>query len=167
MNKKIRWEIPAMLVLFAAFISVIALHSSIAYANSPNQNVNANVVVPSTCYLAVTPVTISFGSLPPGSNYATNVLVTGSDVDGNANSYLYVSGGNWIATSHFGVSNTTWNPTSMVSYAGNSLSTTPTNTLIQIPFGAGTSNVIYFGLNVPGATPAGTYTQTITLYASC
>ena len=161
------WKVVAIFALAVALFSALYLHSGITYATSTNENVNANVVVPSTCYLGVTPNTISFGSVPPGSSYPTNVLVTASDTNGNVNSYLFVSGGNWIATSHFGVTNTSWDPTSQTTYAGTALTTVPTNTLIPLSFGPSTSNDIYFGLNVPGGTAAGTYTQTITMYASC
>jgi hypothetical protein len=168
MRNSSKWQIASIIVLTMAFFSVLFLHPNVAYASSSNQNVNANVVVPSTCYLTATPNTITFGSVPPGSNYNDNVLVTGADVNGNVNSYLFVSGGNWIATSHFGVSNTTWNQTTQTKYTlATALSTTPANTAILLPFGIGTSNSIYFGMEVPGGTPSGTYTQTITLYASC
>ncbi len=166
MNRNLTWRIAGIMMLTAVFFSMLFLHQNIAYATSPNQNVNANVVVPSTCYLSATPNTITFGSVPPGSNYADNVLVNGTDTNGNVNSYLFVSGGNWVATGlHFGVSNSTWNPTSLSTFAGNALSTTAANTAILVPFGG--SNSIYFGMEVPGGQASGTYTQTITMYASC
>ncbi|MCL4388197.1 hypothetical protein M1567_03535 [Candidatus Marsarchaeota archaeon] len=145
---------------------------SVAFANTTS-NVTANVAVESVCYISLSSNAISFGSLYPTAQHADNVLVTDSDPNGNAAANVLVSGGNWISGSNFfGVSNTTWSATSSNTFlTANPLSATPAITGITIATPTTTSNdpynSIYFGLNVPGAIPAGTYTQTIVIENSC
>ncbi|MCL5404306.1 MAG: hypothetical protein M1125_00480 [Candidatus Marsarchaeota archaeon] len=146
------------------------------YNKSSTANaITAKVNVQGTCYISLSPNTISFGSIPASANVPTNVLVTDSDTGGNVASKLLVEGNNWAQTTNdlvtFGVSNTLWNPTSLTVYSGNALSNTLFDTGIIIPAPSAaqttTSNSIYFGLGIPGGTPAGTYEQTITIENSC
>ncbi len=154
-------------LVFGGFIASRAIT---AHAGSTNANVVANVVVSSVCYLGATPNTITFGTIAPGASIPANVAVTVNDVDGNIDGYLSVEGGNWISTApaaSFEVSNTTWSATEDEPFASaNALSTTPANTGIIVPFSTA-SNTIYFGLAIPGATTAATYTQNIILSNSC
>ncbi len=161
------------------FVSILVLGGAvmleiegIAFATS-SATVTANVVVESVCYISLSPNAISFGSLYPTATQADNVPVTDYDPNGNAAANVLVYGGNWISGSNsFGVSNTTWSATlSNVFLTTNPLTTTPTVTGITIATPTLTandpSNTIYFGLSVPGAIPAGTYTQIITIENSC
>ncbi|MGC9190630.1 MAG: hypothetical protein ACP5FR_01825, partial [Candidatus Micrarchaeia archaeon] len=85
---------------------------------------------------------------------------------GNTTAYMFVYGGNWIGPVQFGVSNTTWSAIANTPYlSATRLSSSPTNTLILVPYGS--SNSIYFGLGVPGGTPSGAYSQAITIENSC
>ena len=145
---------------------------SVAFATTTS-NVTANVAVESVCYISLSTNAISFGSLYPTAQHADNVIVTDSDPYGNVAANVLVSGGNWISgLNNFGVSNTTWSATSSNTFLiTNPLSIVPslTGITIAVPTLASNtpSNSIYFGLNVPGAIPAGTYTQTIVIENSC
>ncbi len=167
----------ALLAIFASVLVVsgtlmLAL-GSVAFASSTTSNVTANVAVESVCYINLSPNAISFGSMFPTETYPDNVLVTDSDPNGNVAANVLVSGSNWVSgTNSFGVSNTTWSATSSSTFlTTNRLSATPAITGITIAAPTTSSNTpsnsIYFGLNVPGAIPAGTYTQTITIENSC
>ncbi|MEM3181447.1 MAG: hypothetical protein QXV17_10330 [Candidatus Micrarchaeaceae archaeon] len=170
---KLMGTVAISVVMFAAFtaltvLTVFQLQVQIFGANSAPSNVIANVAVGNVIYLSVSPNTINFGNLyPAGTPYDTNVLVTDNDIGGNMGANILVEGGNWIGpgTNTFGVSNTEWSPTAQTSYTGNALSTIFANTLIFIPAPtlstSTTSNNIYFGLSIPGGTPAGVYTQNI------
>ncbi|MCL4404702.1 hypothetical protein M1583_01795, partial [Candidatus Marsarchaeota archaeon] len=147
------------------------------YNKSTTYNaITADVQVGSVCYISLSPTSISFGSVVANSNVPTNVLVTDTDTGGNAAATLLVNGTNWflngnsLATS-FGVSNTLWDSGTQTIYTGNALSNTLVSTGITIAAPSSTtpstSNSIYFGLGIPGGTPAGVYEQTITLENSC
>ena len=148
-----------------------SIYNSISTANA----ITAMVDVQGTCYIALSTNTISFGSIVSSANVPTNVLVTDTDNGGNAASTLLVGGNDWTQTASphttFGVSNTLWDATSQGSYAGTALSNSLVTTGISIPapntLDTTTSNSIYFGLNIPGGTPAGTYSQDITIENSC
>ena len=140
-------------------------------ATSSTNTITMNVLVPGVCFTSASVTSITFGTMSPGTTYNTNVLVTDNDVGGNAQSTLYVEGVDWSGAGTIGVSNTVWNPTTVASYTGNALTSGFANTNIIVPAPSlttgTTSNNIYFGMNVVGGAPAGTYTQTITLENSC
>ncbi len=151
-------------ILTFAFISLPLVY--------PNANVNANVIVSPACFIGVSPSSITFGNMAPTSAYDTNVLVTDTDNGGNVAANILLEGIAWASGSNnFAVGQTQWSPTVQTSYTGTALTTSLVDTLIQIPAptssSPSTSNVVYFGLQVPGGTPPGTYTQTITFENSC
>jgi len=138
--------------------------------------ITAEVDVQGTCYIFPSPNSISFGSIVASANVPTNVIVTDSDNGGNVAASLLVGGANWYLNGNtlstkFGVSNTLWDAASQNTYTGNALSNSLVTTGITIPAPTQanmiTSNSIYFGLGVPGGTPAGSYEQTITIENSC
>ena len=147
------------------------------YNKSSTANaITAEVDVQGTCYISLSPNSISFGPIVASANVPTNVLVTDSDNGGNVAASLLVEGANWYlngntALTNFGVSNTLWDANSLSTYTGTALSNTLATTSITIPAPTPTntitSNSIYFGLGVPGGTPAGSYEQTITIENSC
>jgi hypothetical protein len=139
---------------------------------STSYQVTAYANVIGTCYIALAPVSINFGSVFASANVPTNMLVTDTDNGGNVAASLLIYGGNWISGSiNFGVSNTLWNPTKLGAYSGNALTNSPVDTGIIVPqptqSAPSANNLIYFGLGVPGGTPGGSYTQTITIENSC
>ena len=148
-----------------------SIYNSISTANA----ITAMVDVQGTCYIALSTNTISFGSIVSSANVPTNVLVTDTDNGGNVASTLMVEGNDWTQTANshttFGVSNTLWDATSQGSYTGTALTNSLVTTGISIAapntVTTTTSNSIYFGLNIPGGTPAGTYSQDITIENSC
>ncbi|MGC8729869.1 MAG: hypothetical protein ACP5RP_00575 [Candidatus Micrarchaeia archaeon] len=167
---KILMLIAAIVVVGAFAIIKLGLIQP-AYASSTN-SITASVTVLGTCYISTSPNSINFGNLATGANTPTNSLVTVSDPGGNAAANVLVEGTNWASGSNsFGVSNTTWSATAQTTYSGTALSNTLTNTGIVVPAPTPstttTSNSIYFGVQIPTATVAGTYTQTITIENSC
>ncbi|MGC8652081.1 MAG: hypothetical protein ACP5UH_02415 [Candidatus Micrarchaeia archaeon] len=152
-------------------------NTTYAMYNQPttSNTVTAKVTVSGACYVSLSPSLINFGPVYASANVPTNVLVTDSDPEGDVAASLLVAGTNWALTSNsqvtFGVSNTLWNPSSLTTYSGNALTNTlsPTGITIAAPTqsSATTNSPIYFGLAVPGGTPAGTYQQTITIENSC
>ncbi len=166
-NKKIMNLFIVTAAFAAMFAGLIALNVYLSPALSANtqENLNANVVVSSTCEIGLNTGVINFGSLNGGQSTNTNSLVTDTN-NGNANTYLWVYGGNWIAgVTNFGVSNTLWDRTSDSSFIGNALTLTPANTAEYIPTTA--SNNIYFGVQIPSAQAAATYNQLITILNTC
>ena len=164
-------DILAIIAIAAVTISALFAFQGVVldtYANSLTSNVNANVVVGSACEISLSPAAISFGTLNPGTDTNTNVVVTDTN-NGNLNSYMWVYGGNWLLGSNFGfgVSNTLWDASSQTGYLGAALSTTPANTAELVGFGPSNSNSIYFGLGIPNGQGAGTYNQIITLLNVC
>ena len=147
------------------------IYNSISTSNT----ITAVVDVKGTCYISLSPSTISFGSVVASANVPANVLVTDSDNGGNVASLMLVEGSSWTqsANTHiaFGASNTIWSPTLLSTYSGTALSNSLIDTGITIPAptrsNTATSNGIYFGLGIPGGTPAGTYSQDITIENSC
>jgi len=137
--------------------------------------VTASVNVLGTCFISLNPTSLNFGSIAANANVLTNNLVTDSNPNGNVAANVLVEGTSWNSISTpsigFGVSNTLWNPSSLNAYSGNALTNTlaPTGITITAPTQANTitSSPIYFGLGVPGGTPAGSYSQTITIENSC
>jgi len=137
--------------------------------------VTASVNVLATCFISLSPTSLNFGSIVANANVPTNNLVTDLDPNGNVAATIFVEGTSWNSVSNtligFGVSNTLWNPSSLVTYSGNALTNTLTSTGITIPAptqaNPTTNSPIYFGLGVPGGTPAGSYSQTITIENSC
>ncbi|QRF74384.1 hypothetical protein Micr_00920 [Candidatus Micrarchaeum sp.] len=171
-NLKASLAILASLLIMSGTIA-LAL-GNVAFASSSN-TVTANVAVEGVCYISLSPNAISFGSLYPTATHADNVLVTDSDPYGNVAANVLVSGTDWASSTYnFGVSNTTWSATSSNTFLTTTqLTNSPVPTGISIPAPSPTvsngitSNSIYFGLSVPGAIPAGTYTQRITITNSC
>ncbi len=121
--------------------------------------------VQNTCTISLNPTGIDFGTIDPGSSVATINAIKDTN-GGNTRAYMFVYGGNWIGSTHFGVSNTTWATSNGVSFASaNRLGTIPANTTLIVP--ASLSNTVYFGLGVPGGSTSGPYSQTITIENSC
>ncbi len=162
-----------LLSIFAGVIAIMGyLSLPLIYPSSGNSNVNANVVVSSACFIGLSPNSITFGNMAPTSSYDTNVLVTDTDNGGNVAANILLEGTTWTSGGNsFAVGQTNYNGISQSSYNGISLTTSLVDTAIQISAptvsSPSTSNTIYFGLQVPGGTASGTYTQTITFENSC
>lgn len=162
-----------LLSILAGIIAIMGyLSFPLIYPSSGNSNVNANVVVSSACFIGLSPNSITFGNMAPTSSYNTNVLVTDTDNGGNVAANILLEGTAWTSGGNsFVVGQTNYNGLSQSSYSGVSLTASLVDTAIQIPAPTvstpSTSNTIYFGLQVPGGTTPGTYTQTITFENSC
>ena len=150
---------------------VLTFNNLCSQTSSNTLTLTANVI--GTCYTSVTPSSISFGNMYPGTTYNTNVVVTDNDVNGNVGAAMYVQGNaNWVfGSNNIGVSNTVYNAVSQSAYLGNALSNTFVNTNIAItaptqatPYASAN---IYFGMSVPGGTTAGLYTENIIIENSC
>ena len=139
--------------------------------SSSTNVITANVLVPATCMTSASATSITFGTMSPGTTYNTNVLVTDSDNGGNVQATIWVEGTDWTYLSNtINVANTLWNSATQGSYTGNAMTSSYASTGITIAaptLSSNTSSNIYFGMNVVGGAPSGTYTQTITLENSC
>jgi hypothetical protein len=145
---------------------------------SPSNTITANVYVPGTCYTSVTPNAITFGTMYPGTTYNTNVLITDNDIGGDVSATMWI-GANWIswqsaANTILVAGNVMYSQTSLGSFGGTAMTTnnpTVTSPAIYIPgptlASPSTGNTIYFGMNVPGGTPAGLYGLTLVIQNSC
>jgi hypothetical protein len=152
--------------------------SNILFQNSCYPSNSVTLTVPTTanvvpfCYISLSTNTINFGSIAPGANVPTANTVVVSNPGGNAAANVLVDGTNWASSSSsFGVSNTIWDVSSQTTYNGVALSNSLaiTGIILAAPNTVNTitSNDIYFGLGVPTATVAGTYTQNILIENSC
>jgi len=155
------------------YMQTITFNNLCTPASGSNTNtISANVFVQGACYTSLSPNTIAFGTVYPGSNTLTNMQVTDSDIGGDVASTIYVESGNWVyGTNSFYVTNAVWNPSSQSAFVGNAITLgfMPTNIIIAAPTQASstTSNNVYFGIAIPGGTPSGLYANTITLENSC
>ncbi len=128
-------------------------------------NATAIKFSPPVCTISLSTNAISFGSLNPGTMYPDNVPIIDTN-SGDAVANVLLSGTNWTSlSSNFGVTNTSWSVAPLDIFGSNLLSGSLKGTGIDVE--PSSSNSIYFGLNVPGAIPAGTYTQTIVIENSC
>ncbi|MDE1865012.1 MAG: hypothetical protein KGH94_00005, partial [Candidatus Micrarchaeota archaeon] len=135
----------------------------------------------SACYISISNTVVDFGQINSGSNVPTANTVTVTDNGGSAAANILVAGGLgstspfngiWLGTSsanQIGIANTLWSAASQGSYSGTAVTNTPVDTMILIPNpGGGTaSNTIYFGMGIPGGTPADTYTTNIIVESTC
>ena len=144
-------------------------------SQSPYTNsISAYAQVIPVCYANVIPLGIQFGSMIPGTSYDTNVLVTDYDIGGTAPAQVNIAGstvgntGNWVSGgNNFMVTNTLYSPTNLGATIGGNQLTFVYNVVDPINAPYGTSNTIYFGVNVPAGTPAGSYNQVINIQTSC
>lgn len=172
--------IVALAVLSLALITFIQA-PQVSYAGTLSNTVSASATVSSVCYITLTPTSINFGSIASGANVLTNVQVTDNDINGNAAANVLIGGGTgpvspyngvWVSGGNsFGIANTLFSGASQASYTGTAVTNTLTLTTIYVgaptqasPFVA---NSIYFGLNIPGGTAAGSYTTNIVIENSC
>ena len=165
-------NIEILSILIGIVFAISYLFLPLVYPSSGNSNVNANVIVSSACFIGLSPNSITFGNMAPTSIYDTNVIVTDTDNGGNVAANILLEGIDWTSGSNsFVVGQTKYDQTSQSSYSGVSLTASLVDTAVQIPAPTAstpsTSNTIYFGLQVPGGTTPGTYTQTITFENSC
>jgi len=139
---------------------------NIVKAATPNSQVSATANVPGTLYTSITPTSFTWNGYPNTQN-ATNTLITVNDINGNipGNIFIWGSADLTYGSNNIAIGNIFWNPTSVNSYTGNSVTTTPTNTLIVVPAPyltlPSTGNSIYLGANIPAGTPAGLYTGNV------
>ena len=139
----------------------------VTFGGTQSSSVTASVNVPLYCGISVSPTSISFGSVSPGSSVPTNVLVTDTNAAGNTQANVLIDGTVWSSSPNsFGVSNTLWDTTSQATYNGIALTSSLASTGETLAASAG-SNTLYFGLAVPSSQAAGTYSQTITIENSC
>ena len=146
-------------------------------ATAITTNTVATANVQSACFISLNTASIDFGSLDPNANVPTANQIIDTNQGGNVASNILVEGGNWISGSNnFYVANTLWNPTSASAGTGNALAlytglSSLVDTLIQVAAPTlstpTTSSNIYFGMEIPGGTPAGIYTQNIVYGYSC
>ncbi len=151
----------SVLVLGAFFVS-----TNLVYALTTN-TIGANVVVPSTCFMAASNSLINFGSQSPGTTSAANVI-TFSDSIGNAPTNVDIQGilpsGNWIGGGYsFYLANTLYGKTSGT--APTPLTTSLVDTLVLVPPGA--SNSLWIAVSIPAMQAAATYNSVITATSSC
>ena len=165
-----------ILLAVAAIMSVfIAYKAVITGADYMGTNaINAIVTVQPTCYTVVTPNSLNFGSVTPGTMSATQTS-TVSDTFGNVDSFPWISGTSWgfdngAGASSFYVTNTIYANGITAAGIGTStpLTTTATNTygLIE-PLGTVISNVLSFDVNVPSGQATAVYNQIIIITDTC
>jgi len=156
----------AFAVVSALFTTVLLELPAIVFADTSSNSISASVVVNTVCTTELSNTLITFPSLQPGgyANTANVVTITNS---GNKAANTLVEGTDWTYSSYdFDVSNTLWSATSGGNI-GTQLTPAPTLTDTAIVVNAGSSNQIYFGVNVPVGQAPGTYSSTITIELSC
>ncbi len=168
MNNKLLRIFYAVLagVVIATSFAVLSTFGLVSATSAPS-NVLASANVLYTLYTSVSPNAINLGNVYPNSNMPTNNMISVYDVNGNIGANVFVEGTNFVYGSNsIYVSNTLWSPSSNTAYVGTPLTSSYADTAIHIiaPNQIATSqnSLIYFGFNIPGGTPAGTYQQTIT-----
>ena len=139
-------------------------------ANSVSVNVVAGLTVTSTCMLAVSNTAINFPSTAAGTNSVVGNVVSDTN-NGNAASYIWLYGSNWIGgylAQNFFVTNTIYSNVFLSTGVGtntNALQLASSNS--YIPVFAGGTNTLYFGVNIPNGQAANAYSQNILFLNVC
>jgi len=166
-TKSLNWFITAI-VAALTFSALLLISPSNVSATTSNSQVVANVNVLGTLYTDISPNSITWTSFP-NSTIAISTMITVNDVNGNIPGNIFIWGtaqlSNTLNGNSIAIGNVMWNPTSLISYGGNAVTTSPVNTLIVVAApkisSPTTSNYIYLGANVPAGTPAASYTGSI------
>lgn len=167
------WKVFAVLAVLASLGGGIEL----AGATGTTLTITANAVVPTFCGFTATGTTnLNFGSIQAGNNANTNLGLTFTNT-GNQNTNVLVQGAsvtgyagwNGVTTQSqgFAIANTKWSLTSLGSYGGTVLTSSPVDTGLVIITGSATTNSMYWGLAIPSYTTAQTYNTVITVTSSC
>ena len=154
------WKLASVFAILAVFVM------GVAYADS--DDVEAQVIVPSTCTISLDVTSFTWGSINAGAdsttlNKAVQVSNTGSDT-----AALTVKGEDWSdgGVLSFGVGNTEWSVTPATNY-GSGTDLTTGDVSVNAALANGANDDIYFGVGVPASQDAATYNQTITLTLTC
>jgi hypothetical protein len=175
-----------LLFIVSAFAAPL-FTAMLAFGSSSPSTVSASANIANTCFISLSNTAINFGSgLVPGAGANTANAVTDNDINGNVAANILVAGGIaqgavppftaadsiWQSGANsFGITNTVEDGATHASIVGNDVTNALVDTAIQITAPTqGTpsqSKTIYFGLNIPGGTPAGTYTTNIIIENLC
>lgn len=169
--------------------AVLDLGTLVSFGGTLTSNVIANVVVQSTCYISISNSLITFTLGPTQNTITLPNVITDTDSGGNAAATILISGGtgnalnaqtgtgNWIGTTSgdantIYITNTVYGTSTGTAYgAGTAVTSILTSTGQTIPAptqGSPTqSTTLYFGMAVPAAQHADTYTTNIVLENSC
>ncbi len=164
----------ATVILIAAgsIFYAISSFAQLSFALSSN-TVTANAVVPGNCFIS-SASTLSINGLLPYTSPGATVAFTVNDPGGNVPANILVASGpatfNTIApTNTLSMSNVVWATTS--GGTPTPLTLLLVNTLIIIPAPSiatpTTNNIVYFGVTVPAAQPAGNYLGNVIFQNSC
>ena len=154
----------ALTIIFA-----VLFVAPLLFAGGSTVSISGSVTVPNNCLFATDNSAITFGGasgvqtgtntltanvikVTDGGNYATNILVSGTDWTWASSS---VSNTFYANTLNVGITDPR-----VARLSGASVDT-------KIPVNLISANAIYFGVNVPTGTSPGTYTQTISIISSC
>ncbi len=168
MNNKIANAISLIVFASIMFAALLFFTPLAVNATSSNSQVVASVNVPGTLYTNITPNSVSWTNYPTYSN-ATNTLITVKDINGNIPGNIFIWGSAYLSNALNGnsiaIGNVLWNPTSVNTYTGTHVTTSPVNTMILVTAPSlsspSTSNNIYLGVSIPAGTPSGVYTGSI------
>jgi hypothetical protein len=183
MNKEnLKQKLAGIAVFIVSLVLATATYGVSVVSAGAFQNpadIGGNVQVLGTCSPTVNNALITFAPVSPSYASTVNdpttngVLITDG---GNTGSNVLVDGGNWVTGSlSFWGTNTVWNGASNGNGAtGNQVvnqivlglgSHTTGDT--QIALAAGGTVNLYFGVNVPADTAAGTYVQNLNIITNC
>jgi hypothetical protein len=172
--------------------AVMDLGTMVSFGGSLTSNIVANANVLPTCFISLSPSTITFTAMSPTQNtMTTSNAVTDNDVGGNAAASILVAGGTgtysgswssatWVGTTAgdantIGITNTVYLGATEQYYtafqATNSITNTLSSTIgtVAAPntLATTTNVVLYFGMAIPAAQHADTYTTNILIENSC
>ncbi len=136
-----------------------------AFACSP---ANAVTIAPLVqCTISLSPNSLSFGTLNPTANTATqNVIIDTNSQTAAADILIYGTDWTGIGSNSFGVGNTVWAGALDTLFSdANTLTYSAVLTGLQVS-GDSSANV-YIGAGVPGGVTGGAYTQNIVIENSC
>ncbi|MEM0201199.1 MAG: hypothetical protein QXD23_02230 [Candidatus Micrarchaeaceae archaeon] len=160
-------------------IFLLSMNFAVSYATISSNTIAASANVLGTCYISLSPNTITFGGsgVTPGITTSANTIVD-TDQNGNIAANILVYSSDWTGpspSSSFAFSGTYTEtnsilPSGAYSSVPNSISSIALTQLV-IPAPTLTSPSasanVFFELNVPGGLGAGVYSQTITIENSC
>lgn len=167
-------------VAFAAAIAatvfgvLFALQLGVNLAFASNNQIAPNEilteVVASTCQISLSPSAFTFANVVASGNTVTTPNSVLDTNNGNAQTYLWVYGSNWIGPNGilptFGVGSTVFSSAASTGYGSATALTLISQNTAILDAAASSANV-FFGLGIPTGQAANTYTQNIIITNVC
>jgi len=163
------WAIALVIAVFV-FSALVFLSSRYVSATTgpSSQTINAVIKTLGALFTDISPNSITWSNYDTFTNY-TNTSIIVNDKNGNLPGNILIWGSAQLTNATNGdsiaIGNVLWSPTLENTYTGTPVTTSPVDTATVVPAPSLSSPIksstLYLGVNIPPATPSGTYTGTL------